>query len=488
MYKPGRFWLTFGLLLLLAFIPLFWLLGSLPAQQWDESRTGLNAMGIWQHREWLVLRHNGQPDLWNGKPPLWPWILALSFRTIGFTELGLRLPAALAALATVLVVFRAGRHWLGSWPAGLLAALVLLTSQGYVTLHVSRTGDYDALLTLWTTLGALNWLAYLCTGRSRWAWTTGLCFALAVFTKGIAGALFAPGLLLATALLGQWPRLRRPAPWLAAGLVLATMAAWYSIREAAAPGYLAGVWAYEVGGPATTQLEKHYHPLEWYISLLAEHKFTAWLLAALVGWLIGAASPRGSRMWWLSRYTAVVVGCYLLVISLVQTKLGWYDAQAYPLLALQAAGGLTWAGQLISRQLQRRPEFGLQVGAVLLIAAFPYLAQWQHIRGLHQRRFDNAQLLYGRHLQEQLRQRPELQSYTLVTDGDYNDSPLFYATAASLTHGHKVRVFAPWQPEWGNQPWQVVVACGNKATRTVMQRPNTEILVRTDSCLTVILK
>ena len=106
-----------------AYMPLFWLVGSHPVQQWDEARTGLNGLNILRNHEWLVMRDGLQlPDLWNCKPPLWPWLLAISFKLLGPTELGLRLPAALAALATTLVVYRAGCRWLGSWEGGLLAA------------------------------------------------------------------------------------------------------------------------------------------------------------------------------------------------------------------------------------------------------------------------------------------------------------------------------------------------------------------------------
>lgn len=481
-----RRWLPLFLLLALSFIPLFWLLGSLPVQQWDEARTGLNGLGIWRYNDWLVLRYQGQPDLWNGKPPLWPWVLALSFKLLGATELALRLPAALAALATVLLVYRAGSQWLKSRLGGLLAGLVLLTTQGYVTLHVARSGDFDALLTLWTTAGALAWLAYLHTGRTRWAWRTGLFFTLAVLTKGIAGSLFGPGLLVATVVLKRSTRLTRWAPWLAAGLVGVAALLWYSIRELAAPGYLAGVWQYEVGGPASAQLEGHFHPYEWYLSLMAETKFTVWLLPALLGWFIGFLMPRQSREGTLSRFTATVAGTFLLIISLVQTKLSWYDAPVYPLLALQAAAGLVWAGRIVLTHLQRRPAFGTQLAAVLAFAAFPYLAQWQFIRHLDDTRFKYSQLLYGRQLREQVRLYPELKEYAIATNGTFNDSPNFYRTAAELTYGHRIRRVAPWQLD-SVQVGQTLVACGYKAYHPWQLRYQTQVVCQTDSCMTLLL-
>ncbi|OGX81747.1 hypothetical protein BEN48_05820 [Hymenobacter glacialis] len=305
-----------------AYMPLFWLLGSHPVQQWDEARTGLNGLNILRNHEWLVMRDGLQlPDLWNCKPPLWPWLLAVSFKLLGPTELGLRLPAALAALATALVVYQAGRRWLGSWEGGLLAALILLTSAGYVQEHVTRTGDFDALLTLWTTLGALTWLRYLAEGRSRHAWQAGLFFFLAAFTKGVAGLLFGPGLLLATFALGQGQRLRRVAPWLAVLGLLAGMAAWYAVREHAAPGYLQAVWEFELGGPALNQLEGHTTEVYWYLTSLMEVKFMFWLVPALLAGLLGWQLPAGSPGRLLARFVVCVVGSLMVVLAFTQTRL-----------------------------------------------------------------------------------------------------------------------------------------------------------------------
>ena len=483
-----RLWWRYGLplllLLALAYFPLFWQLTSFPVQQWDESRTALDGLGILVHHDWLVVRYLGEPDLWNSKPPLWTWLLAGSIRLLGPTELGLRLPAALAALATVLVVYATATRWLRSRLAGLLAGLVLLTSPGYVTFHVARTADFDALLTLTTTVGVVSWLAYLRTGRARWAWATGGSFAAAVLTKGIAGAMFGPGLLLALALTGSGRRLRRPAPWLAAGLVLVVAVGWYTVREVAAPGYLAAVWQYEVGGPAAQQLEGHYEPFSYYLDLLAGGKFALWLLPALVGAGLGWWLPRGSRGWWLGRVLAAVAGSFYLVLSLSQTKLSWYDAPAYPLLALLAAAGLTEAFRLARAATGRRVSYAARLAGVLVLAALPYLNQVQYLRQLSKIRFENDQLVYGHHLRRQWQQLPDVRSYIIGTDNSFNDVPEFYRMAAEYGHGHRVRRLAPWQRDKA-QPGETVAVCGQRAIQAWQQYFQTTVLVQSDSCLTL---
>ncbi|OGX85578.1 hypothetical protein BEN48_01730 [Hymenobacter glacialis] len=474
--------------------PLFWLLGRLPAQQWDEARTGLNALEILVNGDALVLTHRGVPDLWNSKPPLLPWLQALSMLVLGPTELALRLPSALAALATVGAVYRAGSRWLGSWRAGLLAALVLLSAPGYVRLHVARTGDYDALLTLWTTLGALAWLAYAATGRARHAWGAGAAFALAVLTKGVAGLFFGPGLLAALWLTGQLRRLRAGAPGPGWGWWPGPRWPGTWGREAgSARATWPGVWQYEVGGAgrggsgggtAT--------PVHWYAWELATAKFSYWLPAALAGAGLGWAAPRQSRAWWLCRVLGATAGTMLLVISLVPTKLGWYDAPAYPLLALLAAAGLIGLGRLVAASVaaqgRRYPRPAVRLLAVLLVAAVPYSAQLVRTRGSTDARLQEAALMYGGHLRAQTQRLPGLRDYALHDDGRLNDSPEFYAAVQRYQHGHRVARVTPESAVAGAAAPRVVVACGEPAQRTWQRYYRTRVLLRSDSCVTLQLQ
>ncbi|SHL41899.1 ArnT family glycosyltransferase [Hymenobacter psychrotolerans] len=476
------------LLLLLAFLPLFWLLDSHPVQQYDEARTGLNGLNIVRHNEWLVLRDGElKPDLWNCKPPLWPWLLSLSFRVVGLSELGLRLPAALAALATTLVVYAAGRRWLGSWEGGLLAALILLTSGGYIGLHTTRTGDFDALLTLWTTLGALSWLSYLQRGQARAAALTGLFFFLAAFTKGVAGLLFGPGLVLATLVLGQTQRLRRPAPWLALAGLAAGMATWYLVREQAAPGYLAAVWQYELGGPAGSELEGHHHEAYWYLTNLMESGFIYWLVPALLGGLLGWRLPKGSQGWWLVRFVLCVVGMFMLVLALTQTKLHWYSAPMFPLLALLAASGLLQMGRAVAAQQQWHLSPLARLGGLLVLVCLPYWAQCRAIARIYDDRYRVPSLRLGAHLRHQLELEPGIREYYHGDDGQFNDSPIFYRTIMEMQHGHRIERVPPWKVN-ETSAGRLVVICGAKPRREWERWYRTTLILQTDSCVTLRLE
>ncbi|MBN2584712.1 MAG: glycosyltransferase family 39 protein, partial [Planctomycetes bacterium] len=114
------------------------------------------------------------------------------------TPLVARLPAALATILTVLVVYLFGRQLKGH-TAGLIAALAVATSLRL--LWIGRVANLDSMLLLWTTLAFyLFWRAW----RREGSWLAYLpmfgAIALGIMTKGhialvIVGAVVGPFLL-----------------------------------------------------------------------------------------------------------------------------------------------------------------------------------------------------------------------------------------------------------------------------------------------------
>jgi 4-amino-4-deoxy-L-arabinose transferase-like glycosyltransferase len=93
-----------------------------------------------------------------------PWglfaVAAASFKALGQTTLAARLPFALAALATVLLLFRLVRRYSGSLPMAILAA-AFLVGNPYWILH-ARQCRYCSLSSLFLTLTLM--------GYARWQW------------------------------------------------------------------------------------------------------------------------------------------------------------------------------------------------------------------------------------------------------------------------------------------------------------------------------
>ena len=100
-----------GLFLGTIVLPLFLQLGSRGLGEPDEGRYAEMGREMLVVGDWMVPRLNGVPHY--AKPPWIYWCVASGLRVAGLNEWGARLPSALAAAVTVLVVFAMGRRMAG---------------------------------------------------------------------------------------------------------------------------------------------------------------------------------------------------------------------------------------------------------------------------------------------------------------------------------------------------------------------------------------
>ncbi|SNC64059.1 Dolichyl-phosphate-mannose-protein mannosyltransferase [Hymenobacter gelipurpurascens] len=469
-----------------AWFSLFWRLGALPLQSWDESLLAVSAAEMLRNHQWFLTYFGGAPDLWNTKPPLLIWLQALSLHTFGYSEWALRLPTALAATALVVVVASFARRWLGGPLAGLLAGLALLSSKGFVAHHVARTGDYETLLLLFTTSQVLAVFAWLQTRQRRYLLLAGGAIGLAILTKGVAGLFLVPGLALEVLRRRKLPGLlREPATWVAVLLAVGPPLVWYTLREQMLPGYLAAVWQNELGGRLLENLEQQSGPWYTYLLHFVTQQFllwTPWVVACI--WAIARRPIQRPA----HRFLAVVAwsgGVFLGLISVSATKHTWYDAPLYPLLALLLGAGLPMLARQTAVRVSWRNALVLEA-SVLMLAVVPSLAAvYIRLNKTHKHRHDEPMLAYGRYLQHP--GATPARSYTLLhTTADrgssgYNAPLEFHALARRAQFSDTVNVVfkATTLP-----PGQVVLLCGAAARNALIQRYATRLLYQADSCAT----
>lgn len=470
-----------------AWLSLFWRLGEQPLQNWDEARLAVNAAEMLRNRNWLVTHFQGQPDLWNTKPPLLVWLQAASMHLFGYSEWAFRLPTALAALALTGLVAAFARRWLGGPLAGLLAGLALLSSKGFVAQHVARTGDYEALLLLFTTGQVLAAFAWLHTRRPRYLLLLGAAVGLAVLTKSVAGLFLLPGVAIEIGRRGRLLALvRQPATWAAAVLAVGPPALWYCLREQAAPGYWHAVWVNELGGRMLGALEEHAAPWYWYLGSFVSQQFLLWTpWAVAAGWALARRPTRRPAHRFLT-LAAWAGGVFMVVISAASTKLAWYDAPLYPLLALVLGGGLAALARRVAGPAAAPQRWR---GALLLaLAVVPsVVALHRRLAKVHAHRYDEAALAYGRYLHEPaarpVRRFTALHRSTSPATQTYNAPLDFYALA--YRHQHPADTVEVSYTAAGFAPGRVVVVCGAAALAEVQQHHRTRTLYRADSCRTL---
>ena len=72
----------FPLLAILVFT-FFIKLSSIPIRIWDEARNANNAFAMYLHGNWMIPYYEGQPDMWNTKPPFFIWLQTINMHLFG---------------------------------------------------------------------------------------------------------------------------------------------------------------------------------------------------------------------------------------------------------------------------------------------------------------------------------------------------------------------------------------------------------------------
>lgn len=341
---------------------------------WDESRLAVNALEMHERGWSLVTTYGFAPDLWNTKPPLMIWLMNASMMLFGTSELALRLPAMLAALGTVAVVFGFVRRVTHSLGTAALAVVLLGASAGFYGEHGARTADYDSLLCFFTTayLSLFYFAVHRVRPGARQLVAAGALVAGATMTKTIAGLVPGAGVALYLLVCGRSRRAfatPRYALMMAAALV--PLAAFYLVRERLAPGYLHAVWYNDFAGRYEDQLGLDSRPWWFFLqALFTGAVFSAGPLAlfAPLGLVGSRGQPRQALL-----YALCCVSAQLVVISIPATRLIQYVLPALPWLAIACAIAVGEQLPRILRPREGAPRRKLLLSSTAAAAAVVYI-------------------------------------------------------------------------------------------------------------------
>ena len=317
-------------------------LGQERLTEWDEGLYAKTAFEILQSHDWIATTSEGALDYSNSKPPLNVWLLALSMKTFGVSLVSIRLASVIAALLTVLVLLVWAWHRFGP-RVGLLSALVLATTFGFMYVHSGRSGNPDALLTLLLLLIVVV-LDGAATRPGRRIWL-GPLLAGVFLLKGMAVLL--PLLLVAFMECRwhiEWRQRWRP---LVGAFVIGSVpvAAWAIARwQVDQWTFFRLIFFQDFVALAATPLDNQSGTPLFYLNILQKHHYE-WFLACAVILFPPASWARvvKSVVFWRStndRSALIGVWCVLAlaVPTLMQTKMPWYLNPFYPMFAL----GVGW--------------------------------------------------------------------------------------------------------------------------------------------------
>lgn len=358
-------------LLVLALVSLtifFIYLGRLDLFSRDEALYGEAAREMYASGDWLTPMVNGQP--FYEKPPLYYWLSATSQHIFGPTPLGVRLPAALLAIVTVLLVYLTGvRVW--GRHAGILAATVFALSLQIVL--IGRMGIMDVPVTCLIFLCLLAYERWYRRGKPVDAVVFGFCLALAVLMKGLAGLLAPAIIVIHLLVLQNRGRLTWPAIALAFFVFSVIAAPWFVAMTAKhGAAFTSIIFVGQQLNRIVTSMQSHSGPLWYYLGiiLITFFPWVTFLPAGIASAYRNRQEDDVSKQFW-STLTLVWIAVVLVGFSLIRTKLPGYVTPLFPAMALLV-------GVELDRRLRepgRALWIGVLIGALILgslVSLLPY--------------------------------------------------------------------------------------------------------------------
>ncbi len=462
-----------------AVIPLFHKLDLSHIKMWDEARYAVNALNMSWGDNPLIVKCNGEPDYFNTKPPLAIWIFSASMELFGYNELAMRIPSALAALLMLVVLLIFSHRVLGNVLPGVFASLALVSTTGLLRFHGARTGDVDALLTLFILTYTLTYFAILIKKKNTtklWViFTTALVFAF--YTKGIAALIPLPGLLICTFLYNRFPFvLRTKKLYIAIGAFLFLGIGYYAARIYFDPGYLDAILKQDLGMYTSNSTFKKREFL-YYYNQIAQTRFYPYAVFLPLA-LILSFYTKNENLRRLIIYSSIFTVSFTLIHSFSTTANAWYIIPVYPFLAIIFGGGLYIGIELILpglKKLNPNLRIGIIALAVALIFAQPYyntIISFKMPKRMYHLEREGA---YMRNLK--LR-KPHLKKYFVNYTEIHPDQVSFYQTAYNHDYGYEISLNRGYDYEVGD----TVLTCQRKTQREITKRYRVKVMDKRKAC------
>ncbi len=367
------------ILLGLVYFPLFYNLDRLPLMQFDEARVAMSSYEMSENNNFLVVHYGGKPEMWSTKPPLTNWAQVFFIKTLGLNILSIRLPSALAGFFTCILLWLFCLRYLKNRWIGFISVIVLVTSQGYIQRHVTRTGDYDAMLVFFTTASAFAYFFFLETDKYKYLRWFFILLALGVLTKTVAALLVLPGLLLYS--LFRYKKLtffEQKQTYMAALYFIVPVVGYYALREAFSPGYIAAAWYWDVAGRFGEHLIGEDPYFGFYIHLMRTEHYTHWFWLSTLGIPLGLFIKNET----INKATLFLFSCaigFLFMVSSAKTQMLWYEAPVYPFVAILAAITIYWLIDLLTVWVNNLRFNFLPYVLVIAVCFLPYKAIFKSV-------------------------------------------------------------------------------------------------------------
>lgn len=355
--RRAVFW-ALALLLAIRLLAMVWL----PLTDPTEARYAEIARKMVETGNWITPQFDYGVPFW-AKPPLHTWLSAAGIALLGPTPFAARLGILLAAIGTLLILWR----WALTLTDRKTAAIaVLVTVSSFLFFGASAFVMTDMVMTLGITACMAGFYGAI-GGLRRWSWLFFLGLAIGLLAKGPVATVLSLAPITAWMIWrGGWRDLGR-LPWRGGLALVAVLAVpWYVAAEIATPGFL----HYFLIGEHIQRFLQPGWTGDLYGAGRAHPRGTIWIY-----WLI-AALPWSlflpALIWRLRRGVPKSGGLHLYLLLFALAPLGLFTLAANVLLAyvlpgLPAAGLL---GVLLWRQTGPAQGRALTAGVALVAVLF----------------------------------------------------------------------------------------------------------------------
>jgi 4-amino-4-deoxy-L-arabinose transferase-like glycosyltransferase len=308
----------------------FWQLGSVPLYDLDEGAFTEATREMLASGNFITPHMDGEPRY--DKPVLIYWLQAASASLLGFDELALRLPSALAAAAWVLALWWFVRERLDAPTATVAGLVMVLTLQVSV---IAKAATADAVLNLFLALAFFDIYRWILQPRRAVLLRVYLWLGLGFLTKGPVAVFFPLVVsflyLLSLGRLRDWWRaVFHPLGWL---VFLVAAVPWYvAIYIDNGPGFFESFFLRHNLGRFGGTMHGHKGFVGYYFLVLPLIllPFTGWFLRLVPAWKRFWADP-------LDRFLLLWFVAVFVFFSFSGTKLPHYVLYGAPPLFILMA-------------------------------------------------------------------------------------------------------------------------------------------------------
>ncbi len=245
---------------------------------WDEAWYASISRAMVQSGDFFLMKWNGIP--YYDHPPMGFWLMALSYKIFGISELSTRLPSAILGVSSSVFIFLTAKRLTGEKNIGFVASLIMGTCVWYVIRVRSGNLDGDFIFFYITTI----YFALLSREHIAWLPVTMICFASLLLTKTLIGISAIP--LLMYLIFNQLIYIKRNFWYFIVGIVvfIAVLLPWYYVNYKTYPDFIVHHF-FQIGARSKTFASYfNLHPEQplFYIHMGVRKWYYPWLLSLCI--------------------------------------------------------------------------------------------------------------------------------------------------------------------------------------------------------------